>query len=54
MHGVHRPKESCSLISFIGELGNLTKERMPCLQRGHGIEPVGATMLDGIWLVEHR
>lgn len=54
MHGVQRPRDTCSLFSFAGEMGNLTKERMPCLQSGHGIDPGGATILEGMRLVEQR
>lgn len=54
MHGVQRPRDICSLVSFAGELGNLVKERMPCLQRGHGTDPGGATIFEGMWLVEQR
>lgn len=54
MHGVQRPSDKCSLTSFTGEPGNLLKETMPCLQRGHGMDPGGPTNSEGRLLVEQR
>lgn len=54
MHGVQRPRDRCSLISFAGEPGNLTKEVIPCRHRGHGMDPGGPTISDGMLLVEQR
>ena len=54
MHGVHRPRARFSLSSLAGDPGNLTKEIMPCRQRGHGIEPGGPIISDVMLLVEQR
>lgn len=54
MHGVHRPRDMCNLISLIGEPGNLAKDMIPCLHRGHGMEPGGPALSDGMLLVEQR
>jgi len=54
MHGAQRPRDRGSFISFAEEPGSLSKETMPCLQRGHGMEPVGPTISDEILHVEHR
>jgi hypothetical protein len=54
MHGAQRPRDRGSFISFAEEPGSPSKETMPCLQRGHGMEPVGPTISDEILHVEHR
>ena len=54
IQGVQRPSDRESFISFSGEPGSLTKDIMPCLQRGHGMDPVGPTISEGMLLVEQR
>lgn len=54
MHGVQRPSDIGSLFSFAGEPGNFTKEIIPFLQKGHGIDPGGPTISEGMLLVEQR
>ena len=54
MHGVHRVRERGSVTSLRGVLGNLTKEIMPCRQRGQGTDPVGPKLSDEVLLVEQR
>jgi hypothetical protein len=54
MHGVQRPRDTCNLFSFACEPGNLTKETIPCLQRGQGIEPAGPSISEEMLLVEQR
>jgi len=54
MHGVHRLRDTCNLFSFAWEPGNLTKEIIPCLQRGQGIEPGGPHVSEETLLVEQR
>ena len=44
MHGVQRPRNRCSVISFAREPSNLTEEVIPCRHKGHGIDPGGPTM----------
>ena len=54
MHGVQSPREICILFSLDKEPGNLTKEIIPCLHRGHGMDPGGPTNSEGMLLVEQR
>jgi len=54
MHGVQRLRETCILFSFAWEPGNLTKETIPCLQRGQGMEPGGPHVSEETLLVEQR
>lgn len=54
MHGVHKLSDRCNLISFDEQPGSLTKETMPCLQSGHGMEPGGPNNSDGTLLAEQR
>lgn len=54
MHGVHRPRGKCSLVSFSGELGNLAKDIMPYRQRGQGMDPGRPAVSEMMLLVEHR
>lgn len=54
MHGVHKLSDNGNLISFDEEPGSLTKEMMPCRQRGQGMEPGGTDDSDGMLLVEQR
>jgi hypothetical protein len=54
MQGVQRPRDICSLFSFAWEPGNLTKEIIPYLHRGHGMDPGGPTNSEGMLLVEQR
>jgi len=51
---VQRPRDMCNLFSFAWEPGNLTKETIPCLQRGQGIEPGGPSISEETLLVEQR
>lgn len=54
MHGVHRPRDTCSLLSFTVEPGSFMKEIIGCLQSGHGMDPGGPTISEGMLLVEQR
>lgn len=54
MHGVHKLSDKGNLISFAEEPGNLTKDTMPCRQRGQGMEPDGIDDSEGMLLVEQR
>lgn len=54
MHGVHRLRDVFSFISFVGEPGNLEKEMIPCLHRGHGMDPGGPNSSEEKLLVEQR
>lgn len=54
MHGVHRPRDTCNLFSFAWEPGNFTKDTIPCLQRGQGIEPGGPSISEETLFVEQR
>lgn len=54
MQGVHKLRDRCNLLSLAAEPGNLVKETIPVLQRGHGMEPGGPNSSEGILLVEHR
>ena len=54
MHGVQSARDICCLFSFAGEPGILTKETIPCLQRGHGMDPGGPITPEGMLLVEQR
>lgn len=55
-HVVHRdsdrPVRTTSLIGFVP--GSLMKETIPCLQRGHAIEPGGPGFVVDVLLVEQR
>lgn len=54
MHGVQRPRDICSLFSFAGEPGILTKDIIPYLHRGQGMDPGGPTNSEGMLHVEQR
>lgn len=54
MHGVHRLRDRCNLISLTGEPGNLAKEMIPCRHRGHGMAPGGPNNSEEMLLVEQR
>lgn len=46
--------DTCNLVSLALEPGNLTKEIIPCRQRGQGIEPGGPSVSEEALFVEHR
>jgi len=54
MHGVHMLRDACNLFSFGWKLGNLTKEIIPCRQRGQGTEPGGPCISEETLAVEQR
>lgn len=51
---MHKLSDNGSLNSFVEEPGNLTKDTMPCRQRGQGMEPGGIDDSVGMLLVEQR
>ncbi|KAL5973905.1 hypothetical protein ACLOJK_030564 [Asimina triloba] len=54
---VHKDNDKLNLdISLIGFIpGSLTKDTIPCRQKGHGIEPAGlGAAVNEVLLVEHR
>lgn len=54
MHGVHKLRDRCNLISFAGDPGSFTNETIPCRQSGHGMDPGGPNNSDGTLLAEQR
>lgn len=54
MHGVQKPREGGSFISFSREPGSLTKVMIPCLQSGQGMDPGGTTISEEMLHVEQR
>lgn len=54
IHGLQSVSARFGLSPCTGVVGNLTKEIMPFRQRGHGIDPGGPTISDGVLLVEQR
>lgn len=54
IHGAQKPSDIGNLSSLVRELGSRLKDTIPCLQRGHGIEPGGSTVTEGTLLDEQR
>lgn len=54
MHGLHMLRDRWSCFSFAVTPDNFTKDIIPCLQSGHGIEPNEPIISDWILLVEQR
>lgn len=54
IHGVQKPRERGSFISFSREPGSLENETIPCRQSGQGMDPGGPTTSEEMLHVEQR